>query len=170
MQPLREWRTRRALRACDVVGRGVSLDGALFVDNRGTILLGDGVAIRSSPVRSHLVTGPRGRIRIDDGVRLGHGVSICSHAAVWIGAETIVEPFAIFLDVDFHGIGDRRSIGEARPVHVGRRVRIGSGAVLLRGAFVEDDAVVAPNSVVSRRVPAGAHVGGVPARPLLARR
>ena len=49
-------------------------------------------------------------------------------------------------------------------VVVGERAMIGAGAVVLPGVHVGADARVAANSLVTRDVPAGATVAGVPAR------
>lgn len=162
---LSTWLSHAPLRRCTRVGDGAQLEGAPAIANAGEIILGRRVRIRSVPIRTHLATGPGGRIRIGDDVQLAHGVSICSHAEITIDAGTILGPFAIVLDVDFHEIGDRTSTGQARPIQVGRNVRISAGAVILRGAVIEDDVVVGPNSVVSRRIPRGTHVVGIPARP-----
>lgn len=155
------------LHGCDSVGRGTTLDGRPFVDNHGEIVIGENVAIGSIPVRSHLVTGPAGHIHVGAGVRIAHGASLCSHAGITIGEGTVIGPFVTIVDVDFHEIQHRDSIGQARPITIGRNVTIGAGAVILRGAVVEDDVVVEPSSVVARRMPTGARVSGIPARPTL---
>lgn len=56
-------------------------------------------------------------------------------------------------------------------VHLGRRVYVGTGAVIINGTpdnplVIEDDAVVGAGACVTRFVPAGATVVGIPAKPL----
>jgi acetyltransferase-like isoleucine patch superfamily enzyme len=49
-------------------------------------------------------------------------------------------------------------------VVIGDRVWLGTRAVVLKGVTIGDGAVVAAGAVVTRDVPAGAVVAGVPAR------
>ncbi len=52
----------------------------------------------------------------------------------------------------------------AAPVVIGDRVWVGTRAVVLKGVTIGDGAVVAAGAVVSKDVPAGAVVAGIPAR------
>ena len=52
------------------------------------------------------------------------------------------------------------------PVDIGPRAMIGAGAVLLPGVRVGADAQVGANAVVTRDVPEGATVAGIPAEPV----
>jgi acetyltransferase-like isoleucine patch superfamily enzyme len=71
------------------------------------------------------------------------------------------------LDSDIHEIlvnGESRP--RSQPVVIGKRAMIGTGAMILAGVHVGDGAIVAAGSVVIQDVPAGALVGGNPARVL----
>jgi acetyltransferase-like isoleucine patch superfamily enzyme len=59
----------------------------------------------------------------------------------------------------------RRQI-TAAPIVIERGVWICTGATVLHGVTVGEDSVVAAGAVVTRDVPAGVVVGGVPARVL----
>lgn len=69
------------------------------------------------------------------------------------------------LDTDFHAlIVDGAERPSVAPLRLGDRVWIGTRAVVLKGVTIGDGAVVAAGAVVTSDVPAGAVVGGVPAR------
>jgi serine O-acetyltransferase len=47
---------------------------------------------------------------------------------------------------------------------IGDNVYISSGAVIVGPVIVEDNVIIGPNAVVTKSVPSGAIVGGVPAK------
>lgn len=141
------------------------VDGEVVVRDAGRLAIGRRFAISGLPVRSHVVVAPGGTLRIGDGVRIGHGVSISAHSCVEIGDDVVIGPFSIVMDLDYHEIKDRDSRGTPRPVRIGRGVRLGAGVIVLRGAVIGDGARIAAHSVVSRVVPPGVYASGVPARP-----
>ncbi|MES2116846.1 MAG: DapH/DapD/GlmU-related protein [Pseudomonadota bacterium] len=77
---------------------------------------------------------------IIDGARIGR------HCRIGIGVRVI-------------GKGPYRRV----PV-IGDHVFLGAGCVIAGPVVIEDRVIVAPNAVVTKSVPAGAIVGGVPAR------
>ncbi|MFT6834716.1 MAG: serine O-acetyltransferase [Francisellaceae bacterium] len=49
---------------------------------------------------------------------------------------------------------------------IGNNVFLGPGCVIVGPVIIEDDVIVAPNSVVTKSVPKGSIVGGIPAKIL----
>jgi serine O-acetyltransferase len=92
--------------------------------------------------------------RIGPGLVIGHGFG----TVVW--AESIGSDCLIHQGVT---MGYNRDAGLPR---LGDRVYVAPGATILGGVTIGDDAVIAANAVVLTDVPAGAIVGGVPARVL----
>jgi maltose O-acetyltransferase len=160
-------RTRAWLSGCDEVGPGARLHGRPVVRNLGLIEIASGFVMSSVPVRSHLITGPHGVLRIGHDVRIAHGASISAHAELVIGDDVVIGPFAMLLDSDYHGSARHDSPGAPRPIRIGHGVRIGAGVVVLRGAIIGDGAVIDAHSVVNRYVPGAVRASGVPARPVV---
>jgi len=51
-----------------------------------------------------------------------------------------------------------------RPIKIGKHVWIGTGAIIIGGIIIEDYAVVAAGSLITKNIPKGAIVGGNPAK------
>lgn len=103
------------------------------------------------------------------GATVGEGVAFGLEATpdvfwpelITVGEDAIVGYDATLLCHEF--LQNEYRTGE---VHVGDRAMIGAGAIVLPGVRVGADASVGANSVVTRDVPPGATVAGVPARPM----
>lgn len=157
-----------ALGRADAVGRGARFDGRPYIENLGRIVVGDNLQLRSRPVVSHLVTGPRGVIEIGSDVVIAHGLAMAAHARVTVGDGAHIGPFAMIMDTDFHEVGNRDGAGASRPIRIGEGARIGSRVTILRGAVIGAGAEVLDGSVVTGEVRPMARVGGNPARELRA--
>jgi acetyltransferase-like isoleucine patch superfamily enzyme/acyl carrier protein len=152
------------LRGVDELGPGARTVGAPHVVNRGRIEIGADFYLCSEPVRSHLVTSARGRIVIGNGVTIGAGAAITSHAEIRIGDGVRIGRQVMILDTDFHEAGNMAKAPQPVPVLVEAGARIDDQVVVLKGARIGKGAWVARGSVVTGAVPAGAFVRGVPAR------
>jgi acetyltransferase-like isoleucine patch superfamily enzyme len=101
------------------------------------------------------------------GVRAGKKVSMALNATVDIFYPELIE------------IGDNSIIGynatllaheylieklRTGPVVIGKNVLVGANSTVLAGVTIGDNAVVSAGSLVNCDIPAGAFVGGVPAR------
>lgn len=149
------------------VGRGVRISGPVLVRGRGDVSIQDGAVLDAARAPIELNATEGARVEIGPGAYLGPGSSIEAGELVRVGAGAVVAPFAKILDNNWHGTGGAR--GErptSTPVLVGAGARIGARATLVPGAALGEHSVLMDDSVLSRRVPPGMIVGGVPARPV----
>lgn len=107
--------------------------------------------------------GERGDLAIGDGTYLGHDVHLHAIDPVRIGAGCVLAD-GVFVATSDHGRTDRGAVHGTGPVAIGDRVFLGQRAVVLGGVTIGDGATVGAGAVVTRDVPAGATVAGVPAR------
>lgn len=102
-----------------------------------------------------------GGIMLPYTTRVGRRVRLDHFGGMILVAQTIGNDVIIRQNTTF-GIAGLGGL-EDRPV-IGNGVEIGAGAVIVGSLHVGDRAIVGANAVVTRSVPAGAIVGGVPAR------
>jgi acetyltransferase-like isoleucine patch superfamily enzyme len=147
----------------------------------GRVRIGRGVRFHLAPGavvtledRCDIGAGTRfhihGEARIGAGARLGERCVVAAHERVEVGAGASLDDEVVLIDFD-HGIADverpiRLQDLDTAPVVIGERAVLAAGATVLRGVVVGAGARVQPRGVVTRDVPPGATVGGVPARPV----
>jgi UDP-2-acetamido-3-amino-2,3-dideoxy-glucuronate N-acetyltransferase len=115
-------------------------------------------------------------VEIQRGARVGKRCKISSHSficeGVDIGDEVFVGHGVMFINdrrpraTNADGTLQTGADWRCERTAIGRRASIGTGAVVLCGISIGDDALIGAGAVVTRDVPAGATVAGVPARLL----
>lgn len=108
----------------------------------------------------HLGVAEGARLRLGSGFLNTGSLVVCT-TEISIGEMCLFGEQVIIRDDDSHGIDHRP---QRAPITIGDKVWVGMRAMILKGVTIGDGAVVAAGSVVTRDVPAGALVGGVPAR------
>jgi acetyltransferase-like isoleucine patch superfamily enzyme len=139
--------------------------GRLWIHGDGIIEVGDNVLFdgRTVPIELH-ARAPGSRIVIERNVSIEGGTSIEAEEAVHIGEGCQLGSYVKILDNNLHPLrGDRHQQTPSVPVEIQRNVCIEARAIVLPGAKLEEGVRVCAGSVVSRRVPAGLVVSGVPA-------
>ncbi len=93
-------------------------------------------------------------------VQIGPGLYVGHFGATVIHPEVIAGKNLTLL----HGV--TIGISETGVPKLGDNVSIGAGAILIGGITIADGATIAAGAVVTKDVPPGCVVGGVPAKPL----
>jgi serine acetyltransferase/acyl carrier protein len=158
------WTSRRALRYVNRLGAGAQVKGSADIAGGGEIFIGDRFLLLSRPSRSHIFSEPGAVITIGDDVQISYGAAISAQRSIDIGCNTIMGPFVVIIDNDFHSVSDRNAAGEIAPVRIGKNVKVGARVTILRGSVIGDNVRIMSGSMVSGIVPDGVTVGGAPAR------
>lgn len=110
----------------------------------------------------------RGGLRhIGQQVHINLGARITDPAYVWLGSHIVLADCALIghdASAAVFSQFDGETVDAVGPIVVHDHVFIGHGAIVLRGVSIGPRAIVAAGAVVTRDVPEGAIVGGVPAR------
>ena len=171
-----------------LVARGTRLKmgpGSKIEFAEGAFLLMGFLHYTPTPCSMHL--GRRATLSVTGTVQIQRGARVFVHdgALLQMGSGSYINDSATVTCFDHIKLGDEAGIswncnvldsaiheivvnGESRPrsrpVILGNRAWIGTGATILAGVHVGDNAIVAAGSVIAQDVPAGALVGGNPAR------
>ena len=145
------------------IGRDTVIVRPLYLQGVDHISIGDGVIVRDG---AWLATeGTAGKLTIGSRTYVGHRCHLHSIDPVSIGSDCV---FAdnVFVASSDHGRTDRHALVGTGEIVIGDHVFLGQNVVVLGGVTIGDGATVAAGAVVTRDVPPGAVVGGVPAREL----
>lgn len=109
-----------------------------------------------------------GSIEFDEYAACGHHCVFGGHKSLYVGKYSMISGLTYIVPAN-HGIEQDGVPYVNQPeqkasVHIGDNVWIGCSCVILSGVTVGDNSVVAAGSVVTKDVPPGTLVAGVPAR------
>lgn len=143
--------------------------GRASVYGSGRVRIGENVLLYPDV---HLETQEDGRIEIGDDVVISRGTHIVAMDWVSIGKGSMIGEYSSIRDAN-HSRSSEGALREgghrAKPIEIGREVWIGRGVAILGGVQIGDHATVGANAVVTRDVPAGLTVVGIPAAPIASR-
>lgn len=159
-------------------GRGWRVLGMPIIQRHrsSTIVLGDGIYLRSWPRSNPLVphhpvvlaTRMAGA-RIEVGENCGFsGTTFVAAEQITVGNRVQIGSNASVVDTDFHPLRpevrrENFNAGARAPIVIEDDVFVGMDSLILKGVTVGEGSVVGAGSVVSRDVPPGAVVAGNPA-------
>lgn len=110
------------------------------------------------------VFDPRG-IRVGEGSIIGYRTFLDGRAPLTVGSHTDIASEVMIYNQE-HDLADPDFSAVDGPVEIGDYVFVGPRAIILPGVTIGDRAVVAAGAVVTKNVPEGEIVGGVPARKI----
>jgi acetyltransferase-like isoleucine patch superfamily enzyme len=131
----------------------------------GPIELGDHVRIYAD---TYIQTGQGGSVQIGDHTAIQPRCQFSAYKQkITIGRGVQIAPQCSFYPYD-HGMApdelmNKQPLTSKGPIIIGDDVWIATGATILSGVHIGDGAVVGAGAVVTKDVPAGAIVSGIPA-------
>ena len=139
----------------------------LYWKYKNFALLSEGVNCKYKWLSSSIVYPEK--IELFDYVQIGPHALLDGRGGIKIGTGTILAPNVTVYSANHNYDDDLQALPFddkvlAKAVVVGNYVWIGAHSIILPGVTIGDGAIVAAGSVVTKNVPAGALVGGNPAK------
>jgi acetyltransferase-like isoleucine patch superfamily enzyme len=162
-----KWWSWRFRKQCSSAGHDLSVLGPCEVSGEGTIVVGNGLVIRSRTFnRVEISVAAAARLELGNRVFLNQGVRIACCVGITIGDNTLIGDETVILDNDYHGVGG--SSAKTAPVCIESDVWIATRVIVLRGVTIGQGSAIGAGSVVTKSIPPRVFAAGVPARVIKA--
>lgn len=103
-------------------------------------------------------------LHIGKHVFINGGCQFQDQGGIYIDDGALIGPMVVLATLNHEQNPQHRRDLIPKPIHIGKNVWIGAHATVLQGVTIGDGAIVAAGAVVTKDVPAGVIVGGVPAK------
>lgn len=154
-----------------------NINGKIFIRNRGTVIIGNNVAINSNyasnPIGGNCFTSiyvkQGARLTIGDNTGISNTAIVCSRE-INIGKYVFIGGDCKIYDTDFHSLNfekrHRLPDNDVRSgvVNIKYGAFIGTGAIILKGVTVGEKSIIGAGSVVACDIPDNEIWAGNPAR------
>ena len=101
---------------------------------------------------------------LGEGVFINAGCRFQDQGGIYVGDRALIGHNVVIATLNHNQDPKLRANLLPAPVHIGADAWIGSSSTILPGVTIGEGAIVAAGAVVTKDVPAGAIVGGVPAK------
>jgi len=159
-------RARWYFRNATSVGPRVRVWGRPWIENAGTMIIGDRTKVISHIARTELVATAGATLDIGERVFINYGCSIGATQLIRIGPRCAIGSYSLLMDNDFHSVDpDRRyEVPASAPIVLEENVWLGSRVIVLRGVTIGAHSVIGAGSVVTKDIPPRSVAVGLPAR------
>lgn len=135
------------------------LETRLLVEENGVLQINKSFSMYAG---SYIRVIKNGHLEVNGGF-INEGVEITCASKITIGEGATIARDVVIRDYDGHSI-EEPDYKIAKPITIGKHVWIGNRAMILKGITIGDGAIIAAGAIVTKDVPAGVVVAGVPAK------
>ena len=149
------------------IGKGCTLDKGLDISNFSNVVLGTNSILYKNCT---IYNSKHGIFKLGDNSHVApYGYFLIDQNKVEIGNDVAIGPFCSFFCHSNNYSGNERLFRKNYldgDIKIGSNVFIGAQCVIQPGTIIEDDVIVAANSVVKGKIESGFIYGGSPAKKI----